>query len=103
MSQSVYERLNQQIVANKRNGVDVDKWDYLARDCHMLGIKSNFDHTRCMEYAKVLSKDKEQRQLCFRTKVNYFYREKKIKYWNDMVLSWTSIIVDLVENSVNSE
>lgn len=57
-----------EIVANKRNGVDVDKWDYLARDCHMLGIKSNFDHTRCMEYAKVLSKDKEQRQLCFRTK-----------------------------------
>uniref|UniRef100_K1PVH3 SAM domain and HD domain-containing protein 1 n=1 Tax=Magallana gigas TaxID=29159 RepID=K1PVH3_MAGGI len=44
-----------EIVANKRNGVDVDKWDYLARDCHMLGIKSNFDHTRCMEYAKVLT------------------------------------------------
>lgn len=58
-----------EIVANKRNGIDVDKWDYLARDCHMLGIKSNFDHTRCMEYAKVLMLgDKGQQQLCFRKK-----------------------------------
>ena len=33
-----------QIVANKKNGIDVDKWDYLARDCHHLGITSNFDY-----------------------------------------------------------
>lgn len=59
-----------QIVANKRNGIDVDKWDYLARDCHMLGIKSNFDHMRCIEYAKVLMSEGE-RQLCFRRKVNF--------------------------------
>ena len=32
-----------QIVANKRNGIDVDKWDYFARDCHCLGIPNNFD------------------------------------------------------------
>ena len=32
------------IVANKRNGIDVDKWDYFARDCHCLGIPNNFDH-----------------------------------------------------------
>ena len=32
-----------QIVANKRTGVDVDKWDYFARDCHYLGIPNNFD------------------------------------------------------------
>ena len=27
-----------QIVANKSTGVDVDKWDYYARDCHYLGV-----------------------------------------------------------------
>ena len=32
-----------QIVANKRNGIDVDKWDYFAQDCHCLGIPNNFD------------------------------------------------------------
>lgn len=54
-------------MANKRNGIDVDKWDYLARDCHMLGIKSNFDHMRCIEYTKVLMSN-DERQLCFRRK-----------------------------------
>ena len=32
-----------QIVANNTNGIDVDKWDYFARDSHSLGIPSNFD------------------------------------------------------------
>jgi HD superfamily phosphohydrolase len=34
------------IVANKRNSVDVDKFDYLARDCYMCGIKSSYDFSR---------------------------------------------------------
>ena len=34
------------IVANKRNSVDVDKWDYLARDCYMCGLKNSFDFKR---------------------------------------------------------
>ena len=33
-----------QIVANEKNGIDVDKWDYFARDCHYLGVKTNFDY-----------------------------------------------------------
>jgi len=28
-----------EIVANKLTGIDVDKWDYYARDCHYLGIE----------------------------------------------------------------
>lgn len=31
------------IVANKRNGIDVDKFDYFARDCHVLGVTKSFD------------------------------------------------------------
>lgn len=56
-----------EIVANKRNGIDVDKWDYFARDCHMLGIKNSFDHTRSMTFARVLKVDDEL-QICFRDK-----------------------------------
>ena len=33
-----------QIVANKRTGIDVDKFDYFARDCHCLGISNSFDY-----------------------------------------------------------
>ncbi|XP_052692935.1 deoxynucleoside triphosphate triphosphohydrolase SAMHD1-like [Crassostrea angulata] len=56
-----------EIVANKRNGIDVDKWDYFARDCHMLGIKNSFDHTRCMKFARVVEV-KGEKQICFRDK-----------------------------------
>lgn len=53
-----------EIVANKRNGIDVDKWDYFARDCQMLGIQSSFQYRRCMESVKVLNFCTET-QLCF--------------------------------------
>ena len=39
-----------QIVANKRTGIDVDKFDYFSRDCHCLGINNSFDH----KYATIL-------------------------------------------------
>ena len=42
-----------EIVANKRNGIDVDKFDYFARDCHQLGITKSFDATRLMIFARV--------------------------------------------------
>ena len=58
-----------QIVANKRNGIDVDKWDYFARDCHHLGINNNFDHKRFIKFARVLKVDNEL-QICSRDKVS---------------------------------
>ncbi|XP_033117286.1 deoxynucleoside triphosphate triphosphohydrolase SAMHD1-like isoform X2 [Anneissia japonica] len=56
-----------EIVANKRNGIDVDKWDYFARDCHMLGISNSFDYSRFMKFAKVMKVDGEF-QICTRDK-----------------------------------
>jgi HD superfamily phosphohydrolase len=40
------------IVANKRNGIDVDKFDYFARDCHSLGLTKSFDAKRLMKFAR---------------------------------------------------
>ncbi|XP_060578843.1 deoxynucleoside triphosphate triphosphohydrolase SAMHD1-like [Ruditapes philippinarum] len=56
-----------EIVANKTNGIDVDKWDYFARDCFMLGMKNSFDHTRCITSARVLEAD-GRLQICYRDK-----------------------------------
>ncbi|XP_060075553.1 deoxynucleoside triphosphate triphosphohydrolase SAMHD1-like isoform X2 [Ylistrum balloti] len=56
-----------EVVANKRNGIDVDKWDYFARDCHNLGISNNFDHLRFIKFARVLKVDDEL-QICSRDK-----------------------------------
>ncbi|XP_053387683.1 deoxynucleoside triphosphate triphosphohydrolase SAMHD1-like isoform X3 [Mercenaria mercenaria] len=56
-----------EIVSNKRNGIDVDKWDYFARDCHMLGIQNNFNHDRCIDFSRVIEVNGE-RQICYRDK-----------------------------------
>ena len=34
------------IVANMRNSVDVDKFDYLSRDCKYVGMKYSYDFSR---------------------------------------------------------
>ena len=57
-----------EIVANKRNGIDVDKWDYFARDCHCLGIPNNFDLKRYMKFARVIDVN-SRTQICTRDKV----------------------------------
>ncbi|KAH9490943.1 SAM domain and HD [Bulinus truncatus] len=56
-----------EIVSNKRNGIDVYKWDYLARDCHHLGLANNFDSLRYMKLARVVEEDGEV-QICVRDK-----------------------------------
>lgn len=57
-----------EIVSNDRNKVDVDKWDYFARDCHHLGIRNSFDHNRFMQFIKVLRVEGERLQICARDK-----------------------------------
>lgn len=57
-----------QIVANKLNGVDVDKWDYFARDCHHLGIANQFQHKRLIHKARVLEDQNHRHILCFSDK-----------------------------------
>lgn len=67
-----------EIVSNERNKVDVDKWDYFARDCHYLGIKSGFDHNRFIEFTKVLqlkpgpniTPEDALKQICVRDKMH---------------------------------
>ncbi|KAL1281479.1 hypothetical protein QQF64_000282 [Cirrhinus molitorella] len=56
-----------EIVANKQNGIDVDKWDYFARDCHHLGIRNSFDHKRLLKFARVC-KVNGRNHICFRDK-----------------------------------
>jgi HD superfamily phosphohydrolase len=55
-----------QIVANKTNSVDVDKFDYLARDSYNLGLKTSYDFTRIMQYCKVIDGE-----ICYYSKEAY--------------------------------
>ncbi|XP_028265238.1 deoxynucleoside triphosphate triphosphohydrolase SAMHD1-like [Parambassis ranga] len=56
-----------EIVSNQINGIDVDKFDYFARDCHHLGIKNNFDHMRFIKFARVCEVDGKN-HICSRDK-----------------------------------
>lgn len=43
-----------EIVANTRNGLDVDKFDYIARDCHAVGDRGNLSISRLISSARVI-------------------------------------------------
>ncbi|XP_068454734.1 deoxynucleoside triphosphate triphosphohydrolase SAMHD1-like [Clinocottus analis] len=74
------KRFLYEIVANKRNEVDVDKFDYLSRDAHYLGIKASFDHLRFIQFARVCKVDGIQ-QICARDKeVNNLYDLFHLRY-----------------------
>jgi HD superfamily phosphohydrolase len=43
-----------EIVANGRNSIDVDKFDYLARDAYYCGTKVSCDFNRIMQFSRVI-------------------------------------------------
>lgn len=47
----------------RRNSVDVDKFDYLARDCYNLGLKSSYDSSRLMTHSRVIDGE-----ICYQAK-----------------------------------
>ncbi|CAM6029017.1 unnamed protein product [Sphagnum balticum] len=54
------------IVANGHNGIDVDKFDYIERDCRACGISSSFDFHRLLENMKVIDDE-----ICYRAKESH--------------------------------
>ena len=58
-----------EIIANSKTNIDVDKWDYLARDCFHLGLTNSFSEKRLMKYARVLEDGDHEWQICLRDKV----------------------------------
>uniref|UniRef100_A0AAQ6IJA3 HD domain-containing protein n=1 Tax=Anabas testudineus TaxID=64144 RepID=A0AAQ6IJA3_ANATE len=60
-----------EIVSNKTNGIDVDKFDYFARDCHHLGMQNNFDYRRFLKFARVCEAEDGKKHICTRDKEVY--------------------------------
>ncbi|CAG0918468.1 unnamed protein product [Notodromas monacha] len=54
-----------EIVANPWNGIDVDKWDYLGRDCRATGKINRFSFQTVMGSIKALPLDDGQWRICF--------------------------------------
>ncbi|CAA0814140.1 HD domain-containing metal-dependent phosphohydrolase family protein [Striga hermonthica] len=51
------------IVANGRNGIDVDKFDYIVRDSRACGLGCNFQFKRVLETMRVIDDE-----ICYRAK-----------------------------------
>lgn len=55
-----------EIVANGRNCIDVDKFDYLARDMiNLFGVRKGFNFSRLWMFNRVIDD-----QICYHTSVN---------------------------------
>lgn len=66
------------IVANKRNGIDVDKFDYIARDVRAIGDHNNFSARRLIDSARVIDD-----QICFHIKdANSVYELCQLRFSN---------------------
>ena len=63
-----------QIVANQQNGIDVDKFDYLARDARAVDVNNAFDAKRIIKSSRVLNLDGIM-QICFDVKEFYNVHE----------------------------
>ena len=55
-----------QIVSNNFNNIDVDKFDYIARDTHFIGLKYGIDFMRLIDDMKVINNI-----ICYPEKVYY--------------------------------
>lgn len=55
-------------MANTRNGIDVDRWDYMQRDAYHTNAAKSFDCWGIQEAARVIPV-KGQMQICYRDTV----------------------------------
>ncbi|KAI3605683.1 sam domain and hd domain-containing protein 1 [Moniliophthora roreri] len=85
-----------EIVANKRNGLDVDKFDYIQRDSHLLGDPTKINVNRILQSARVIEdqicyhiKDLPQIKEIYRTRFKLhelYYNHKTAKIIEYMIL-----------------
>ena len=72
-----------QIVSNK-NGIDVDRFDYLMRDIKMIGLNYGIEYDRIMKKSKIMENSEGQMEIVYsdkiKTHIEDFYRIRYIMY-----------------------
>jgi HD superfamily phosphohydrolase len=87
-----------QIVANKINGLDVDKMDYLIRDATAFGLNVGIDVTRIIENAKVIDNKVCYNQKVFDDIINLYYTRYRLHqgiYQHKTIIAYDLMLRDL--------
>jgi len=89
------------IVCNKHSGLDVDKFDYIMRDCKQLGLQYNFNCDRIIKTSIIIDK-----KICYPMKeafnilemYNLRYRLHKKIYNHNTTKAVEYMIVDIMHH-----
>lgn len=95
-----------QIVANALNEIDVDKIDYIMRDCYHLGLQTGGEFKRIITQCRVIDN-----MICYPKKVQYDiyalfaarYRLHKQVYHHPAVVAYEFIIIDILKEIMKTE
>jgi len=93
-----------EIVANERTGIDVDKFDYLMRDCYYFGVNCTLDWRRMAHMMRIVEKDGQLR-IAIRDKekdnvFNMFYLRmhlRRIAYQHSTCNAIDAMIADVLK------
>ena len=77
-SDIIVNKYKYQIISNK-NGIDVDRFDYIMRDIRMTGLNYGIECDRIMKYSKIID-DKIMFSEKVKTNVEDFFRVRFIMY-----------------------
>ena len=93
-----------QIVANKMNGLDCDKLDYIVRDTYNVGLSYSIDTSRLIMKCKVIDNKIFFPEKCYYEIVDIYYTRYKLHkqiYTHPCVRSIEYMVLDILNLSHN--
>tara|TARA_B100001123_G_C15242327_1_gene999565 strand:- start:36 stop:1178 length:1143 start_codon:yes stop_codon:yes gene_type:complete len=99
-----------QIVANSRSQIDVDKLDYIQRDCYHLGMKFGGEYSRLIHEVRICDTEDGTQELAWPEKLQFEifamfttrYRLHKQVYHHHTVKAYEYLIINILKRIKDS-
>lgn len=93
-----------EIISNKVNGLDCDKFDYIARDTYNIGLSYSFDPSRLIKEARVINDHIAYSKKCYYEIADLYYTRYKLHkqvYTHNTVRIIEHMIIDIIKELNN--